>query len=153
MEGVPGKQYYNNTYKALRLISDENSFLYSTWCTGEHEFYDMNTDPAQMQNRLASPPIGTATQYYGRSEKELFNRLDALLMVTKGCAQDSCRDPWAVLFPSGEVADLTDAMKQEYDSFFTNQPKVSFSSCVNENVISEEGPQSPHVYGSAGHGG
>ena len=61
-------------------MSDEYSFMYTTWCTGEHEFYDMVSDSQQMQNRLANPPQGSAKQYYGRSENELFNRLDALLM-------------------------------------------------------------------------
>lgn len=141
------KAYQNNTYKALRLISDEYSFLYSTWCNGEHEFYNMFTDQAQMQNRLATPPRGRASSYYGRSEGELFNRLDALLLVTKSCAQESCRNPWAVLFPDGEVGNLTDAMRPEYDSFFTSQPKVSFSSCVQLHIVPEEGPQDVNPFG------
>lgn len=32
----------NNTYKALRVVSDEYNFLYTVWCTGEKEFYDMD---------------------------------------------------------------------------------------------------------------
>ena len=43
-----------NTYKALRLLSDEYSFMYSTWCNGDHEFYDMIKDSQQMSNRLAT---------------------------------------------------------------------------------------------------
>ena len=128
--GVVNQKYYNNTYKALRLISDDYSFLYTTWCTGEKEFYDMTTDSGQMYNRLATPPRGTASKYYSRAEDDLFHRLDALLMVTKSCAQDSCRDPWSVLFPDGSVNSLTDAMKPEYDTFFANQPKVSYSACM-----------------------
>lgn len=31
----------NNTYKALRVVSDEYSFYYSIWCNNEHELYDM----------------------------------------------------------------------------------------------------------------
>lgn len=31
----------NNTYKALRVSADEYSFLYTVWCTGDKEFYDM----------------------------------------------------------------------------------------------------------------
>ncbi len=30
-EGLPAGLYYNNTYKALRVISDGNSFFYSKW--------------------------------------------------------------------------------------------------------------------------
>jgi N-acetylglucosamine-6-sulfatase len=143
---TPGS-YSNNTYKALRLISDEYSFLYTKWCTGENEFYDMQNDPGQMQNRLASPPQGSSVTYYGRSEQKLFDRLDALLMVTKGCATDSCREPWNVLFPGGQVGNLTDAMRPEYDRFFAQQPKVSFSSCIQNHIVSEEGPQDVTPYG------
>lgn len=32
----------NNTYKALRIISQEYNLYYSVWCTGEHELYDLN---------------------------------------------------------------------------------------------------------------
>ena len=129
IEGLPAGQYYNNTYKALRLMSDGNDLFYSKWCTGDNEFYNMVTDAAQMRNRLANPPRGTAAKYYGRPETQLFNRLDALLMVAKSCKQDSCRNPWATLFPAGQVSSLSGAMKAKYDSFFAGQPKVSFSSC------------------------
>ena len=144
--GSTSKTYYNNTYKALRLMSDEYSFLYTTWCTGEHEFYDMVTDPHQMQNRLADPPRGAAAKYYGRSESNLFDRLNALLMVTKGCAKDTCRDPWSELFPQGNVNNLTEAMRQEYDGFFSNQPKISFTGCPTEHILAEEGPQLVNVF-------
>lgn len=33
--------YFNNTYKSLRLQTASESFYYSVWCDGEHEFYDM----------------------------------------------------------------------------------------------------------------
>ena len=56
--GVQNSAYYNNTYKALRLVSNNYSFFYSKWCTGEREFYDMKSDFVQMNNRLGSNPIG-----------------------------------------------------------------------------------------------
>ena len=130
-QGMEEGLYFNNTYKALRLISDDNSLYYSVWCTGEHEFYDMNNDPGQMSNRLGSPPKGSSSQYYRRPESQLISRLDALLMVTKSCAGDSCRKPWASMFADGHVTDLSDAMAADYDSFFANQPQVSFASCKN----------------------
>lgn len=89
----------------------------------------MITDQPQMQNRLATPPRGTAAKYYGRREKQLFARLDALLMVAKSCQTDSCRNPWSVLFPGGQVTNLASAMAATYDSFFANQRKVAFTSC------------------------
>ena len=41
-DSVVSGMYYNNTYKSLRMMSAGQSFYYSVWCTGEHEFYDMN---------------------------------------------------------------------------------------------------------------
>ena len=34
--------YYDNVYKALRLVAGDYSFYYAVWCNGEHEFYNMN---------------------------------------------------------------------------------------------------------------
>lgn len=39
--GLKKGSYYNNTYKALRMTTDDNSLFYSAWCSGDHEFYDM----------------------------------------------------------------------------------------------------------------
>jgi hypothetical protein len=118
--------YGNNTYKALRLMDNNSSSLfYSTWCTGEHEFYDMSTDAQQMNNWLGPDPKGNASEYYGRPQSELIARLDTLLMVTKSCKQDTCRDPWRVLFPKGQVSNIQDAMNPSYDTFFINQVRFS----------------------------
>ena len=108
----------------------------------------MNDDPGQMNNWLGPHPTGNPSQYYGRPQSELINRLDALLMVTKSCKQDACREPWGVLFPSGDVDSLQQAMQAEYDTFFTNQPKISFSTCHDGHIIAEEGPQNVNVFRS-----
>ena len=92
------------------------------------------------------PAIGEAARYYGRSEQQLFDRLDALLMVSKSCVEDSCRNPWGVLFPSGQVNNLTEAMRSDYDTFFTDQPKVSFTSCIQNHWVGAEGPQDVNVF-------
>lgn len=42
-EGEYDKQFFwNNTYKALRLIGEDYNFYYSVWCSGEHQLYDLN---------------------------------------------------------------------------------------------------------------
>ena len=109
--------------------------IFFTWCDGSKEFYDMNTDMAQMNNLLLPNAKGTGRQYYGRSQSDIVSRLDALLMVTKGCKEASCRDPWSSLFPGGQVSTIQQAMDVKYDSFFNAQPKVSFSSCHDGNVL------------------
>ena len=33
---------WNSTYKALRIIGDGYNLLYTVWCFGDREFYDLN---------------------------------------------------------------------------------------------------------------
>lgn len=145
--GLSHSNYYNNTYKALRLLSGNESFYYSTWCTNEREFYDMNADIYQMNNRIGDNPKDGTAEYFGRPWNEVIDRLDALLMVTKSCKEDSCREPWKVLFPKGQVTDLETAMRPEYDSFFKNQPRISFSNCAVAYFVEDEGPQTVNIFG------
>ena len=35
-------EYSQNTYKAMRLVSDGFNVQYTVWCTGEHELYNLN---------------------------------------------------------------------------------------------------------------
>lgn len=35
------EKYLNNTYKGLRIVSDDYGFYYSVWCNNEKELYDM----------------------------------------------------------------------------------------------------------------
>jgi N-acetylglucosamine-6-sulfatase len=133
----------NNTYKALRLIGEDYNILYTVWCSGEREFYDVSRDPSQMHNY--HDPHHTPSQIHydllGRSFKHVMNRLDALLMVTKSCKGRECHEPWRVLHPDESVATFADALHKSFDAFYEGQPRVSFSSCVKGHVISEEGPQ------------
>ncbi|KAK4575180.1 hypothetical protein LTR86_001032 [Recurvomyces mirabilis] len=50
-EGNYGSVLYpNHTYKALRLAGHDYSFLYTVWCSGEHELYDLTHDVLEMHN-------------------------------------------------------------------------------------------------------
>jgi arylsulfatase A-like enzyme len=51
--------YPNHTYKALRLIAADYSYLYTVWCSGEHELYDLKTDRYEMHNLFS--PVAAAT--------------------------------------------------------------------------------------------
>ena len=87
--GVKKGTYFNNTYKALRMTTDDNSLYYSAWCSGEHEFYDMcvksriyyvkttlltdsvavtrKTDLVQMNNLIGpNASNNSSVRYYGR---------------------------------------------------------------------------------------
>lgn len=54
-EGDHGQVLYpNHTYKALRIIAPGYSLLYTVWCSGEHELYDLVKDPYQMENLFSA---------------------------------------------------------------------------------------------------
>lgn len=57
----------------------------------------------------------------------LSTRLDALLLVLKDCRGDVCRHPWATVFPDAGVRSLSDALRDEYDAYFEELPKVKYS--------------------------
>jgi N-acetylglucosamine-6-sulfatase len=42
-EGKYGSVLYpNHTYKALRIVGEDYNLLYTVWCSGEHELYDLH---------------------------------------------------------------------------------------------------------------
>ena len=151
-EGRYGSHLYlNHTYKALRIIGEEYNLLYTVWCSGEHELYDVNQDPWQMENlygRNQSRAMefgetrGREVSGIGREAeggtfereggkvgkvgkkttlKHLIPRLDALLMVLKTCEGRQCTHPWEYLHPKGDVLDLHDALHRTYDEFYEEQ--------------------------------
>lgn len=142
----PGMQFKNNTYKSLRLIGDSYNVYYSVWCSNEKELFDLNKDPHQTVNIAADPKNHADFQIANRPIDQVTSRLDALMMVLKSCDGDACREPWKQLHPGGKVQSLTDALAETYDGFYQRQVKVSFSSCANGYIISEEGPQKFNVY-------
>ncbi|KAK6858094.1 hypothetical protein PG995_005793 [Apiospora arundinis] len=136
-----GAPFLNTTYKTLRMLGDRQSWLFSVWCTGQMELYDTAADPYELVN-LA-----------GRPEHEaVLNRLNALLLVTKSCAEGTCRDPWSVFTPTNATGDKLTTMKQamdpKYDAFFASFPRVHFSSCMQYQDIANEAPFYPESAGT-----
>ncbi|KAL2679158.1 hypothetical protein Neosp_009920 [[Neocosmospora] mangrovei] len=131
---------FNNTYKALRVISDEYNLYYSVWCNNEHELYDMNEDPGQLNNLLhPDSPSGTLL---GLPIGKVVSRLDTLLYVTKSCKGAVCARPWHALHPRGNVETLQHALSQRFDGFYeSQQERVSFSRCEAGYLVDAEGPQ------------
>lgn len=76
----------------------------------------------------------------------IITRLDALLMVLKSCKGETCRKPWKVLHPDGDVINLDDALDSKFDSFYQTQAKVAFTRCEPGYIISSEGPQTGKQY-------
>jgi N-acetylglucosamine-6-sulfatase len=61
--------------KALRT----NNYLYVEYKTGEHELYDLRTDPYELRNK------------YETASPDLKQRLEAQLDALRKCASDECR--------------------------------------------------------------
>ncbi|BCS25319.1 sulfatase family protein [Aspergillus puulaauensis] len=131
---------YNNSYKSARILSEEYNLYYAVWCTNEHELYDLSADPYQIKN-LYSVANSKNDRYLGRPLQAVQNRLDALVLVLQSCQGPTCIKPWNVIHPDGSVQNLKDALSPKYDRFYEAQPKVSFDTCLDGYIISNEGPQ------------
>ncbi|KAH6890286.1 arylsulfatase [Thelonectria olida] len=132
--GIP---FRNNSYKSLRIVGEDESWLYSYWCTGETELYNTAKDPYELDN-LA---VGAS-----KETSRLIDRLNAILLVTKSCAQGTCRQPWTLLQPGNckdEILSLKQAMKRKYDDFFAGFPRVAFKECLQIQDIGNERPFYP----------
>ncbi|KAF9366857.1 hypothetical protein BGX34_003957 [Mortierella sp. NVP85] len=133
MENSTGR-YDTNTYKSVRLIGHGYNLLYTVWCTGEKEYYDLVQDPFQVKN------------LYHKAKPSLLDRLDALLNVLRTCKGPTCRDPWSVIHAKDpklghgkkHVRSLKDALDKKYDTFYSGFPKFEFKSCLQYYLPSNE---------------
>ncbi|RMZ77146.1 hypothetical protein DV737_g4488, partial [Chaetothyriales sp. CBS 132003] len=146
-EGNYGSVLYpNHTYKALRVIGEGYNLLYTIWCSGEHELYNLNTDPFEMDNLYDEHSL--TFSYLPKADgavhtipiARLLVRLDALLMVLKTCEGDACVHPWSVLHPAGNVKSLHDALASRYDGFYSQQESVGFTKCEKGYLVESERP-------------
>ncbi|KAM6536062.1 hypothetical protein FALCPG4_005583 [Fusarium falciforme] len=71
--GVP---FQSNSYKTLRIVGEDEAWLYSRWYTGEMELYNTAEDPYELNNLAINP---------SRASSRLMDRLNAILLVTKSC--------------------------------------------------------------------
>lgn len=62
-------------------------------------------------------------------------------MVLKSCKGKACIKPWDVLHPDGSVQSLNNAMDKQYDRFYEEQLKVTYSKCEQGYIIGSEGAQ------------
>ncbi|PNY29948.1 Arylsulfatase [Tolypocladium capitatum] len=143
----------NNSYKTIRIVGEETAWLYSKWCTGDTELYETYFDPFELENLAPKAAPGSL-------QGQMMNRLDALLMVTKSCSQDTCRDPWTVLRSSCVLdsscphdrifSSIGTAMDPRFDEFFAKLPKVQMPECLEYQDVRNEGPYLPPVSSSLG---
>ncbi|KAM0330747.1 hypothetical protein ACHAQA_003700 [Verticillium albo-atrum] len=126
----------NNSYKSLRLVGDQYTWLFIKWCNNDIELYNTHDDPWELTNLATSNEEGI---------KRLLARLNAVLLVTKSCALGTCRDPWTVLQPTktSAVSSLKEALHPDYDEFYAGLPVVQFKACMNYQSIQNEEPFYP----------
>lgn len=103
------------------------------------------TDPGQMHN-LYPTANSSPVKLLGHDISIVIHRLDALMMVLKSCTGVTCVEPWKTLHPSGDVANLSDALRVRFDAFYEEQVKVAFSRCELGYIIDAEGPQAGYQY-------
>lgn len=144
-----GGSYRNNTYKTIRVVGTEQNWAYAVWCNGQTELYNITADPYELSNLARGDKVTTEHQ-------RLINRLNALLMVTKSCEQERCRDPWAQLDPTNSstttLTSLVAAMDSGYDDYFSKFEKVSFDTCMQYQYADNETPFFPPLDTLAGGG-
>ena len=152
-------EYSQNTYKAMRLVSSGFNLQYTVWCTGEHELYDLDRDPHEMQNLALQDPSSPWLGDSGACDHDhptcqarlsssgsitvgrMLQRLDALLLLLKDCKGRQCTHPWESYFPSGEVQNLDQALNPEYDGFLARiVANVDFEECTRGYIPELEGP-------------
>lgn len=149
--GEPGIQL-NNSYKSLRLVGSEHSWLFIKWCTNEVELYNTRDDPFELVNVARGG--GNSTQKtngtYGTSEdlevQRLLSRLNAILLVTKSCTRNTCRDPWILLQPPNATAPITSlkaALDPAHDAFYASLPEMRFGECLGYQYAPNEVPFYP----------
>lgn len=129
-----GAPFMTTSYKTLRMLGDRQSWLLSVWCTGDVELYDTAADPFELRNLAGNPAY-----------EAVWNRLNALLLVTKSCAEGTCRDPWAVFVTnsSRKITTMADAMDPRYDAYFASFPRVHFGTCMQYQDVQNEAPFYP----------
>ncbi|KAF5008055.1 hypothetical protein FDECE_5637 [Fusarium decemcellulare] len=131
--------YLENDYKTMRYVSEKGSWMYSRWCNNDTELYNTLDDPFELRN------LANSTDPHIQRVK---SRLNALLLVTKSCAQDTCRKPWSVIQPphlghGKEVKTLDDALDPAYDTFYSSFPLVNIDDCFGYQFTSNEAPFYP----------
>lgn len=155
------QRHFKNTYKSLRLVGENQGWLFNRWCTSNQtELYNTTADPYELSNLAINPT---------KEIMRVMDRLSGLLLVTKSCGQDSCRKPWEVLCGAYEEAatskgiaslsnpdqarlssskhasfsTLEEAMDSKYDDFFASLPQFGFQSCLPYQKVDNEGPYFP----------
>ncbi|KAK6062553.1 Arylsulfatase 3 [Seiridium cupressi] len=151
--------YWNNTYKALRVVSSTYNLHYQVWCNNDHELYDLESDPGQMRNLLdpdkeaPSTLLGTSVSSHFQYESSPFGTADApaLTDMTAMASISGATPHWAIslrpLNNDEHTPLLRSSSSSESDSdssSSTTRPTISPDSESNVAVVAGE-PDSENV--------
>jgi hypothetical protein len=59
-------------------------------------------------------------------------------------------NPWKSLHPEVDVASLVDSLRPKFDTFYSDQPRVSFDRCESGYILESEGPLIPNRFHKEG---
>ncbi|KAG2444327.1 hypothetical protein HXX76_001083 [Chlamydomonas incerta] len=101
-------------------------YKYTVWCQGNWELYDLAADPFELNNRIQAAPA------------RALNRLDAVLSALVHCSGASCRNPYSLLHPGGDVRSFAGTMDPRHDRMYDSLVKLSIKKCVNAYLPANE---------------
>ncbi|KAJ7916901.1 hypothetical protein B0H13DRAFT_1505177, partial [Mycena leptocephala] len=108
---------------------------YIVCCDGDHELYDMPSDPYQMDNLLFATSTGRALSPSAGSRTQ--SRRSAATL-TGSCRPPSAK-PWLILHMHGKVTMLADAMNPEFDNYYDGLAKIKYDACYPYYNAAAEG--------------
>ena len=104
--GFEKNRFWNNTYQAIRVINGSDwaakaNWMYAEWCTGEKEFYNVSSDPHQINNivgqldPLLVKNLSAIVEAYGKCAGKSCKNIDLNNLTTSGIRDDSlhCFNP------------------------------------------------------------
>jgi hypothetical protein len=98
-------------------------------------------DPGQLENLLSSSFNTSSSTVANLPIGKVVARLDSLLLVLNSCKGSTCRRPWQVLHPEGDVQTLGNALDAQFDHFYeVEQQRVEYNFCWNGYLVEAEGP-------------
>ncbi|GFR41740.1 hypothetical protein Agub_g2493 [Astrephomene gubernaculifera] len=101
-------------------------YKYVVWCRGQKEFFDLSTDPYEVNNRISEVPT------------RIMDRIDGLMSALVHCRGATCRHPYAILHPGYNVLNFTGTMDSRFDTVYRKLYKFKFNKCRSAYVIANE---------------
>ena len=121
-----------NSWISLRMANESHTASFRLWCTNETEYFDLRSDPYEMDNRAMRK---------GEHEEGEFSMMKRLLVGLSTCKGESCRQPkpWRgegkPPFPSCYLGLCTHAPKYgECGHYFIKEPSLCRGNGTTSNT-------------------